>query len=157
MSTICKSRYKKTSENIWEAPEVWNEHSVPPFRLRETIPEEKLTFNIQIATSIMLLSGEPVLHIVDVDKNFKNAIVTDHSRIRNFFQLLKKSWESWNDFIDFWASAYIVLPDLRRLDRQTSFKFEEFRKCERNGNLPTIQRDRSSQFNWKMWNISLYF
>lgn len=61
-------------EKISRACEVCNEHSIPPFRFRASIPEGNITFNREIAIDIMWLSGKPALHIVDTETNFQNAV-----------------------------------------------------------------------------------
>lgn len=77
-------------ERISNAYEICNEHSIPPFRFRAPIPEDKITFNREIAIYIMWLNGKPVLHIVSRETNFQNAIVISG----------KTSYNLWTYFVD---------------------------------------------------------
>lgn len=67
---------------------------------------------------IMWLNGNPVLHIVDIETNYQNAI----------FIHGKSSHDLWKEFIDCLASVYTCFEDAIRLDRETSFVSKGFRE-----------------------------
>lgn len=62
---------KRLLKRISEAREVCNEHSVQLFHLSATRTEENIIFNTKIGKDIIWVNGVPVLHIVDVQQNFK--------------------------------------------------------------------------------------
>ena len=92
--------------------------SVPPFRFRATIPPEDIIFNREVAIDLMWLNGKPVLHVVDTATNFQNAV----------FLKSKSTDDIWNDFIDCWTSVHVGFPEIIRLDRESSFTSDQFRK-----------------------------
>lgn len=77
-------------ERILESCEKCNENCIQPFISRESILEENIMFNRQIAMDHMWINGKAVLHIVDVETNYWNAI----------FINWKLRLDLWKGFID---------------------------------------------------------
>lgn len=64
------------------------------------------------------LYNKPFLHMVDIETEFQNAI----------FIKDKISTNLCNDFFNCWARFYTTFPETIRLDRETCFTSNEFRK-----------------------------
>lgn len=67
---------------------------------------------------LIRLNGKPVLHIVDIETNYQNAIFISGKPIQDIC----------HDFIYCWESVYTCFPNEIRLDQGSSFVSKEFRE-----------------------------
>lgn len=56
------------------------------------------------------MNGKPVLHVGDTVTNFQNDIFIER----------KTADDPWVEFLKCWASVYIGLPEIIRVDRQST-------------------------------------
>ena len=82
-----------------------------PMRFRVALPEESITFNADVAFDFVWLDGRPVLHVVDLQTRFQNAV----------FMHSKSTEAVWNAFIEIWCSTYTGFPSTLHLDQESSF------------------------------------
>lgn len=86
-------------------------HRSNPYRFPVSILEEEIKFNHEVAVDLMWLKGNPILHIVDTQTRFQNAILLKGESARDV----------WDAFIEAWASVYIGYPNRIRSDRGSVF------------------------------------
>ena len=116
--TKVNDKIRQMLQDIAEKCDQCAEHAVPPFRFRASIPKDNIIFNRELSIDLMWLNGKPVLHVVDTETGFQNAIFIQDKTAENL----------WNDFINCWASVYTGFPEIIRLDRETSFTSTAFRE-----------------------------
>ena len=102
---------RRVLEEIADACTNCHEHRDRPYRFRVSIPADRLKFNHEVAIDLMWMKGNPLLHIVDTQTHYQNAI------------LLKgeSAQVVWNAFIEGWASVYIGYPNRIKADSGSVF------------------------------------
>lgn len=64
----------------------------------------------------MWLDKKPILHVVDTHTSFRNAIYVHEKEPEGFWQALTECW----------ATVYLGLPNVLRLDQEASFNSKRF-------------------------------
>lgn len=82
---------------ISDACATCQEYRPSPLCFRTCIFPDKVIFNYELAIDIMLIDEVPILHIADSHTHFQNAVVSRSRSVQ----------ESWNAFIECWATVYI--------------------------------------------------
>lgn len=108
---------RDTLNQITVACDLFQEYHSPPFRFRATLPSQNVVFIQEVSIDLMWLVGDPVVHVVDTNTGFQNAVFIEN----------KTSEKIWEHFVHCWASTYVGYPNRIRLDQEMSFISEEFR------------------------------
>ena len=85
-----------------------------PTRFRVSFGTEDGRFNERIMMDIMILDGEPVLHIVDEATKFSAARFLPNTETKTI----------WNILLSCWASIYTGLPNKILVDQGSNFEIE---------------------------------
>lgn len=88
---------RRTLEEIENSCRNCHSHRSKPYRFRVSIPEDEVKLIHELAVDLMLLKGGPLLHVVDTQKRFQNAVLLK-GQPAHFV---------WNAFVEAWASVYI--------------------------------------------------
>lgn len=100
------------------------EFHASPLRFRVAIPETSISFNADVAFDLVWLDGRPVLHVVDLQTRFQNAV----------FIRSKTTETIWQAFIDIWSSTYTGFPATLHFDQESSFVSADMeRNCAEQG------------------------
>lgn len=111
------STVKRMIDEISKSCETCRPFSAKPFRFRASISPDNVIFNHELAIDLLWLDGAPVLHIVDKQTHYQNAVP-----IRS-----KRASDIWYAFVEGWASVYVGYPSVLRLDQEASFCSEFFK------------------------------
>lgn len=85
------------------------EYSTSPLRFRSSIPGKRIIYNQDLATVMLWLDGNPVLHLVETHRNFWKAI------------RVKETAGLWDAFVTCWSTVYLRCPNVIALDQESSF------------------------------------
>lgn len=102
---------RRTLEEIADASRNCHTHKAGPYRFRVSIPEEEVRFNHEVAIDLMWIKRNPLLHIVNTQTRFQNAVLLKGESAKDV----------WDAFIEGWASVYIGYPNRIRADQGSIF------------------------------------
>lgn len=89
-----------------------------PLRFKASIPKNNLIFNHTISIDLVWLNDKPVIHVIDEQTKFRNAV----------FIKSKKAIDIWNAFVGCWVNTYIGFPSKIRSDQESAVTSDEFRQ-----------------------------
>lgn len=92
----------------WDACQEF--HS-PTYRFRAELPPDRLDFNPEVAMTLMLFSGDPVIFIVDINSGFQNAVFVEN----------KSADKLWGHFILYWYGIFKGYINKNGLDQESSW------------------------------------
>lgn len=111
-------------EQISEACKTCQRFEPRPRSFQVSTPGEFI-FNQEIALDIMVLDKVPVLHVVDTQTHFRNAIFL-HSQ---------STKAVWSAFLECWATLYIGHPDRMKVDQGSQFSSKAFRSLTKENGI----------------------
>lgn len=93
------AKTRRTLEEIADSCRNCRSHRSNPYRIRVPIPENEVKFNHEVAVDLMLLEGNQLVHVLDTQTRFQNAVLLKEESARDV----------WDAFVEAWASFYIWL------------------------------------------------
>ena len=109
---------KVVLEEISKACEACRRYSSMPYIFRVAMPIGEIVFNQEVAMDLMWIDGKAILHVVDAQTNYQNAVL-----------LKGQSTEQvWDAFVEAWSTVYVGYPNKIKVDQGsvfTSKKWEE--------------------------------
>lgn len=103
----CTPSTRSLLEDISKCCNVCQTFGARPLSFQVSLPEEKITFNSELALDLFWLDGRATLHVVDLATGYSNSA----------FLIGQSVEDVWNTFVLCWATVYPGYPNSMRVDQ----------------------------------------
>lgn len=118
------NKTKQMLDEISKSCSVCQTYSTNPQRFKVSLPNDEVTFNREVALDLMWVEGKAVLHVVDIDTHFNNAIFLKGQSVEDV----------WEVFLSCWSTVYLGNPDKLKVDQGSAFTSVRWTKlCDKIG------------------------